>query len=70
MAAKKDKAGARLSMACPFCDEPAMVKACRAGTRGAIGQDWYWRCVCGSRGFFPDAHFKALDRLKKISFAS
>lgn len=60
--------GERLSMACPFCDEPANVKACKGDGRGAAGQDWYWRCICGSRGFFPDAHFKALDKLKKISF--
>lgn len=69
MAKKTDKReGARLSMACPFCDEPANVKACKGDGRGAAGQDWYWRCICGSRGFFPDAHFKALDKLKKISF--
>jgi len=57
---------ARLSMDCPFCDEPAMVKGCRPGTRGAIGQDWYWRCICGSRGFFPDAHYRQLDKMGKI----
>lgn len=67
---KENREGARLAMACPFCDEPAIVKACKGDGRGAAGQDWYWRCGCGSRGFFPDAHFKALDKLKKISIAS
>lgn len=67
---KKSTTGARISMPCPFCNDPAMVKACKGDGRGAKGQDWYWRCACNSRGFFPDAHFKRLDKLKKISFSS
>lgn len=67
---KKEKPAARLSMPCPFCDDPAMVKACHPGSRGAKGQDWYWRCDCGARGFFPDAHYRQLDKLKKIAIAS
>ena len=59
-----------MAMACPFCDAPANVKACKGDGRGAAGQDYYWRCSCGSRGFFPESHFKALDRQKKISFTS
>lgn len=70
MAKTKTKDAARLSMACPFCDKPAMVKACHPGIRGAKGQDWYWRCECGARGFFPHAHYQVLDRHKKISIAS
>lgn len=66
----KNKTAARLSMACPFCDEPASVKACKGDGRGAKGQDFYWRCACGARGFFPDAHFKALDKAKIISATS
>lgn len=66
----KQRTGARLAMACPFCDDPANVKACAGTARGAGGQDWYWRCNCGARGFFPDSHFKRLDKLKKISFTS
>ncbi len=66
---KKDKAGA-LSMACPFCDEPALVKACKGKLiRGAKDQAYYWRCGCKARGYFPESHFKQLDRLKKISIA-
>lgn len=66
MAKKKETTGARLSMSCPFCDEPAMVKACKGEGRGAHGQAWYWRCTCEARGFFPDVHFRALDKAKKI----
>jgi hypothetical protein len=65
----KATTGQRISMPCPFCDEPAMVKACLGNKiRGAKGQDWYWRCACNARGFFPDQHFRRLDKLKKISF--
>lgn len=67
---KQTTTGARISMPCPFCGKPAMVKACKNEGRGAKGQAWYWRCVCEARGFFPDEHFKRLDKLKKISFAS
>lgn len=66
----KSKTPAQLRITCPFCDEPALLKACKGDGRGAAGQDWYWRCACGSRGFFPDGHFRKLDKLKKISAAS
>ncbi len=66
----KNKDAAKLSMKCPFCDEQSMVKACINTGRGAVGQDWYWRCPCGARGFFPDAHFRQLDKAKKISITS
>lgn len=69
MSKRPNKDAARLSMKCPFCDEPALVKACRAGTRGATGQDYYWRCNCNARGFFPDQHFKQLDRMNKIIYS-
>lgn len=68
MTTNKKADGARLSMPCPFCDDPALVKACRGESRGAKGQAWYWRCNCGARGFFPEEHFRRLDRLKKIVF--
>lgn len=70
MAKQNTTTGARLSMECPFCAEAAMVKACKNEGRGAKGQAWYWRCPCEARGFFPDAHFKRLDKLKKIYFTS
>lgn len=67
----KTPVGARLSMACPFCGDPAHVKACRTGgLRSTPGQDWFWRCACGARGFFPDSHFRELDKRKKISTSS
>jgi hypothetical protein len=53
---------AKLSMPCPFCDRPAAVKLCAGAT-----PTYYWRCECQARGFFPEAHFRALDRAKKIS---
>jgi len=64
---KQQNQAARLEMACPFCDDPANVKSCKGTGRGASGQDWYWRCNCGARGFFPEKHFQALDKAKKIS---
>ncbi len=67
----KTTTGARLAMACPFCGEAAMVKMCKqGGLRASPAQAWYWRCSCEARGFFPDEHFKRLDKLKKISIAS
>ena len=64
------KAATRMSIPCPFCGDPAMLKACANEGRGAKGQAWYWRCPCEARGFFPDGHFKRLDKAKKISFTS
>lgn len=55
------KPAALLAMACPFCGEEARVKACRNG-------DFFWRCSCAARGFFPDRHFRALEQAKKIVF--
>lgn len=57
------KAAAHMRMGCPFCGEPAHVKACKNG-------DYYWRCGCAARGFFPDRHFRALDQAKKILLTS
>jgi|CXWL01.1.fsa_nt_gi hypothetical protein len=66
----KKTPGARLSMACPFCGEQAKVQACKGKLiRGAKDQAYYWRCTCMARGYFPDAHFKRLDKLKKITIA-
>jgi hypothetical protein len=61
---KKETNGsaAKLSMLCPFCDRLAAVKLC-AGS----APTYYWRCECQARGFFPEEHFRALDRAKKIS---
>ena len=46
----------------------AVVKQCNTAP-GKPGS-YFWACVCDARGFFPEEHFKELDRLKKISFAS
>lgn len=66
----KREANGPLCMECPFCGKAASIKACVGQSRGAKGQAWYWRCACQARGFIPDEHFRALDRLRKISIAS
>jgi|GEM_PF-4662471 len=63
---KKEADGkAHLAMPCPFCDRPASVKLCKP-TQGKETV-YFWLCECKARGFFPERHFKALDRAKKIS---
>jgi len=62
------KTKVKYSMACPFCGAEAEVKRCNTAP-GKPGS-YFWACVCDARGFFPEEHFKELDRLKKISFAS
>jgi hypothetical protein len=58
----------KLSMPCPFCDQPALVKLCKPSANPSTkGIHWYWQCPCEARGFFPDAWYKKLDKAKKIS---
>jgi len=59
------KTASKLRMPCPFCGDPALVKACKE--KPGKGPMFYWRCDCDASGFFTLAHYKALDQGKKIS---
>lgn len=64
---KTKRTGAQLMMPCPFpfCEGTAKLKPCK-GKRST----YYWCCDCQACGFFPEAHFRELDKLKQISCAN